>query len=96
MSGQVSQRWRDPYEIQKDELNLSGWRDRKEHWMLTAQHVQKEAGNIHQQSSVTEVLDRPKVNYHLYDWARLVNALFSLPCLDTKTSSKVSKEGMKE
>lgn len=56
----------------------------------------KEAGNIHEQSSVTEVLDLPKVNYHLYDWARLVNALFSLPYLDPKTSSKISKEGMKE
>lgn len=63
--------------------------------MLTAQHVQKDAEKTHGQSSITEVLDLPKVN-QLCDWARLVNRRFSLSYLGTKTSSKISEEEIKE
>ena len=43
------------------ELTLSGWQEREGHWMPTAGHVQREAGNGHDQSSVTGVLDLPEV-----------------------------------
>lgn len=95
MSEQVSQKQRCPYKVQKDELNLSSWQYREEHWLMAAQHMQKDTGNTHGQSSVTGVLDLLKVN-QLCDWARLVNRLFSWSYLGTKTSSKISKEGIKE
>lgn len=81
MPEKVSQTWKYPYGFRRM-MNLLGWPDKEEHWMLTAQHVHREAENTYDQSNVTAVLDLPKVNDQICDWPRFqgshVNTLFSL------------------
>ena len=58
MSGQVSQRRGYPYKVPKNKLKsvrLTRWGSILE---ADRQHQQKEAGNMHEQNSVTEVLGK--------------------------------------
>lgn len=101
MSGQVSQRWGYPNKVPKNKLKSVRLARRGSVLEADRQHPQKEAGNIHEQNSVTEVLDLPEVNHQLGNRARLqrgqiMSVLFPLSYFYIKTNNRSSKEGMKE
>lgn len=89
MPRQVSQKWKCPYGFRRV-MNLSVCKE--EHWMLTAQRVHRESGNTPDQSTITAVLDLPKVTGP--DSRDTMSIHYSL--CNPKTNSKIFKEGMKK